>query len=388
MGICGVIAEFNPLHNGHKYLIENAKKDGDTVVCVLSGSFVQRGEPAFTLKWDRAKTALKCGCDLCIELPTPWSMSTAANFAFGSIGLLKQIGAEKIIFGSECGDIKLLLKTADILQNDEFLKLTKEHLKSGKTFAVARQAALEQTHKECGKILTSPNDTLAIEYILAARRQNYSPYFIAVKRVGAKHDSICEDDTVSASFIRQSVNFNPKHMPPFVYDYLNTLKEQGRITDYAKLDNMVLSALRLKDKESFSSLPDVSEGIENCLIKAVKDAKTLDELYLKIKSKRYTHARIRRLCMSAFLKLDNSFYFKNVPYIRPLGFNSTGEAVLKHAAKNSAIPVLSRVKNTAELDNFAKSVFAAEQRATDIFALTLKEPMPAGLDYTQKIIKL
>lgn len=387
MKICGVIAEFNPLHNGHKYLIETAKSNADVVVCALSGSFVQRGEPAFISKWDRTRLALETGCDLCLELPTPWSMSSAANFAFGAVGLLINVGIDTLIFGSECGDINLLLKTADILESDQFSEKVKKHLSDGKTFALARQFAMEEIDKKCGIILQTANDTLALEYILAARKLKANINFIAVKRIGAMHDSDILDSTVSASFIRQHRIFSEKTMPSECANLLNTLNANGHITDYTKLDNAVLSVLRLKNKSDFSNLPDVSEGLENSLLKAVKTASSLDQLLFTIKSKRYTLARIRRLCMSAFLGLDNSFYFKPVPYIRPLGFNKLGENVLKLASKSN-VPILSKSGNIDNLDNFAQKAFAAEQKATDIFALMLKNPLPAGLDFTQTIIKL
>ncbi len=387
MKICGVIAEFNPLHNGHKYLIETAKSSADVVVCALSGSFVQRGEPAFISKWDRTRLALSIGCDLCLELPTPWSMSAAANFAFGAVGLLVSVGIDTLVFGSECGDIDLLLKTADILESTQFSEKVKKHLSDGKTFAMARQCAMEETDKKCSIVLQTANDTLALEYILAARKIKANIKFLAIKRIGAMHDSDVLDSTVSASFIRQNRIFSEETMPPECANLLNTLDANGHITDYTKLDNAVLSVLRLKEESEFSNLPDISEGLENRLIKAVKTAGNLEELIFSVKSKRYTLARIRRLCMSLFLGLDNSFYFKSVPFIRPLGFNKLGEKVLKSASKGN-VPILSKASNIESLDEFAKKAFYAEQRATDIFALMLKNPLPTGLDYTQKIIKL
>lgn len=387
MKICGVIAEFNPLHNGHKYLIEKAKENADALVCVLSGSFVQRGEPAFISKWERTKLALENGCDLVLELPCPWSMSTAANFAFGAVDLLCKAGIDTLIFGSECGDIDLLLKTADILESKEFNAKIKQYLKDGKTFAAARQCAMEQLNPECAVILENANDTLAIEYILAARKINKNLEFKAVKRIGAMHDSSEIGSTVSASFIRQNQTFSEEYMPKRSAELLEKLNKNGEITDYTKLNIAVPCALRLKDDKDFSNLPDISEGLDNCLLNASKTAGSLDELILSVKSKRYTHARIRRLCMSAFLKIDNSFYFKAVPYLRPLGFNSLGESVLKAAAKKDT-PILSRASQIQDFDDFSQKVFKAEQNATDVFALTLKNPLPAGLDYTKKIIKL
>jgi predicted nucleotidyltransferase len=140
MALVGVIAEFNPLHNGHRYLIEYAKKQG-TLACVISGNFVQRGDTAIAEKRIRALAALKAGADIVLELPVLWSMSTAQNFALGGVSALKAVGCEKIIFGSECGDIEILKKAARIINSNGFVSRLSQHLKSGITFAAARQAA-------------------------------------------------------------------------------------------------------------------------------------------------------------------------------------------------------------------------------------------------------
>ncbi|MBE6787055.1 MAG: nucleotidyltransferase family protein, partial [Ruminococcaceae bacterium] len=160
MEVLGIIAEFNPLHNGHKYLINEAKKYG-AVVCAISGNFVQRGDTAIYEKSLRAKAALLCGADLVVELPVCYSMSTAQNFALGGVSMLDSIGCDSIIFGSECGDIQKLYKTCDILESENFKEKLKIHLQNGVTFAAARQKAAE----ECGapqNILDSANNNLGI----------------------------------------------------------------------------------------------------------------------------------------------------------------------------------------------------------------------------------
>ena len=172
--VLGIIAEFNPLHNGHKYLINEAKKYGK-VVCVISGNFVQRGDTAVYDKSIRAKAALICGADLALELPVCYSMSTTQNFALGGVSILSSLGCDTLMFGSECGDIESLVKTANILKSAQFKEKLPEYLQDGITFAKARQLAAE----ECGapkNILNGANNNLAVEYITAANNINANIY--------------------------------------------------------------------------------------------------------------------------------------------------------------------------------------------------------------------
>lgn len=385
MSAIGVIAEFNPLHKGHEYLIAEAKKRG-TVICVLSGNFVQRGDTAIAEKQIRALAALKSGADIVIELPVLWSMSTAQNFALGAVSALKEAGAQKIIFGSEAGDISVLSKTCDILCSEEFSEKLSIELKKGITFAAARQNACEALGGE-KDILMGANNNLGLEYMLAARSLNYNVTFETVKRIGALHDSLEEDEFVSASLLREKLKsgdfaFCEKYMSE---DILKLIKREN-ISDIKRLETAILSLLRTKTIEELKSLPDLSEGIENKLFSAIKTANSLDDLYEKIKVKRYTLARIRRLALSAFIGADNEFFMKPLPYIRVLGFSKNGSKYLKNL-KNSSLEVINKVSDINNLSASAKKVFETESRATDLFALSLPLPLECGLEYTRKIIK-
>lgn len=148
----GIIAEFNPFHSGHKYLIDFAKEQNHAVICVMSGNFVQRGDVAIIPKLERAKSAVECGADLVIELPTPYSMSAAQNFAFGAVSILKSIGVtDRLIFGSECGDISKIKVAAEILSDENFNTVLSERLQSGKTYARIRSELMEELHRVLGK---------------------------------------------------------------------------------------------------------------------------------------------------------------------------------------------------------------------------------------------
>ena len=386
MSIVGIIAEFNPLHTGHEYLLREAKKHG-TVVCVLSGNFVQRGDTAIVEKRVRTQMALKNGADIVLELPTLWSMSTAQNFALGGVSVLKAAGCDKIIFGSECGDAQKLIKTAEILASPKFSEQLAKELKKGVAFAAARQKAAENSGAQ-KDILSKPNNNLAIEYITAAKSLDYNPEFLTVQRKGAAHDSGEIGEFVSASLLREKLykgnfEFCKQYMSEASFSLLN----EDNISNINRLETAILATLRTKTLEELAMLPDMSEGFENKLFASIKTATSLEELYETVKVKRYTLARVRRAVLSAFLGLDNTFFMKSVPYIRVLGFNKTGEKLLKTEIKKSKLPIIVRVADIKKLDKKSQKVFETEARATDLFALSTKVSLPCGLEYTAKLRK-
>lgn len=384
--VTGIIAEFNPLHSGHKFLIDEAKKDG-TVVCVISGNFVQRGDTAIAEKSVRAKSALLCGADMVLELPVLWSMSTAQNFALGGVSALVNAGCDCIIFGSECGDIEKLKATAEILISTQFSEKLSAHLKKGITFAKAREITAEELGAEKG-ILAGANNNLAIEYIIAAKTLGADITFKTVKRQGAMHDSHDLDEFVSASLLREKIlqgdtEFVGKYIPNETKDTLFS----APFSDISRLDRAVLTVLRTKTTEELKKLPDLSEGVENKLFSAIKTAGNLEELFSLIKVKRYTMARIRRLVLSAFLGFDNSFFLKPLPYLRVLGFSKSGEKLLRTRLQSSSVPVITKTADFENLTPESKRVFETETIATDIYALSLETPFQRGMEYTRKIIK-
>ncbi len=386
MAAIGVIAEFNPLHKGHEYLL-NAARDKGTVVAVISGNFVERGDFAIAEKRVRAEAALRCGADLVVELPTLWAMSTAENFALGGVSILKNIGCEKIIFGSESGEIEKLERTADVLLSEEFAKKIAEN-KSGDTFAALREAAAVSLGAEA-EILSNPNNNLAVEYIKAAKMLDAKLEFSTLKRKGAAHDSFdMTDEFVSATLLREKLRSGDRG---FCSKYMSEASlscfTPETVTYPELVDRAILSVLRTKTIDDLKKLPDISEGIENKLFDAIRLAESTEDLYNRIKVKRYTLARIRRLVLSAFIGADNSFFKKEPPYIRVLGFNKKGEAQLKRAAAVSQVPIVTKVSDIKNLDENAQKVFETECRATDLFALSLKKPLPCGLEYTSKLIK-
>lgn len=387
MANIGIIAEFNPFHTGHKYLIDTVKGADDTVICVMSGNFVQRGDVAIVNKSVRVSAALKNGADLIIELPTSYALSTAQRFARGGVSLLNHLGViDKICFGSECGDINKLNGIADLLLSDSFNSKLNSRLKSGDTFAKIRTDILAEFSPEYSEILKSPNNILGIEYILAARELGLNPQFQTVTRTGAGHDSPTASSTASASYIREAIsNSNSGTIVPF-------LPDSGQLTNnYANIKNLetaILASLRFDNSPArYADLPDISEGIENRIAEAVRLSSTLTELYENIKTKRYTLSRIRRIILCAFLGITTKLSAAPPQYIRVLGFTKKGEDALKEIAKKSDLPIVCTASDAAKLYGIAADLFRLECKASDLWSLSLNYPQNCGNEYFYKIVK-
>ncbi|MBQ6885170.1 MAG: nucleotidyltransferase family protein [Clostridia bacterium] len=386
MSCVGIIAEFNPLHTGHKRLIDYAKTLGDTVACVISGNFVQRGDVAILSKTQRAKFALLCGADIVAEMPVLWSMSTAQNFALGGVWQLYNLGCDKILFGSECGDINALTNAADVLLSDAFFEKVTQKSKSGVTFAVAREQAASELGVDF-TLLRTPNNNLGIEYILAAKKLNLPIEFHTIKRVGAGHDSNeIDNGFVSSSFIRgellkENIGYTERFMPREIRGII----QPEHIADIKRLETAILYSIRTKSTDMLKNLPDISEGLENKIYFSARVATSLDELYNMIKTKRYTLARIRRLVLSAFLDIDNQFFMTTPPYVRVLGFSEQGLSHLK--SPQGIIPVITRAMQIKSLDSDSQKIFDIECRTTDIYNLCLGVPLECGTEQRMKILK-
>lgn len=386
MGISGIIAEFNPLHNGHKYLIDRAKNDGNTVVCVISGNFVQRGDTAIVPKFARAEMSLISGADIVVELPTPWAMSTAQNFAFGAISQLLTFGIDSLYFGSECSDIEELFKIAQILSSEEYQNKISSSSNKNITFAALRSQIVSSILGYKTEILNSPNDTLAVEYICAAKKLNADIRFIPVKRVGAGHnDTDSSNEFSNATLLREAVlsgnvNYINKYMP---IESANILV-RSPISNIKRLDTAIISHLKLLNKDDFNSLPDISEGLENLLYNKIRTSMTYSGLLAELKSKRYTLARIRRLILSAFLGIDKKYFLTEPPYVRLLGFKQSAIEVLN---KKAYKPVISKISQINDLDLTSKELFSLENKINEIYALSLDQPELFVNECKEKIIK-
>lgn len=347
----GIICEFNPFHNGHKYLIDSVKKDG-CVICVMSGNFVQRGEFAVYNKFERCKTALENGADLVIELPCAYALMSAEGFAKAGVQILEKTGVvDRIAFGAECENTSKLKMIADEIDKNK--ELIKEEMKKGVSYPVARKNVIGSD------LLDTPNNILAIEYI----RHTNLPC-TAIKRIGKGHDT--DDEHYSASAIRQTLNLDD-------------------ICSINNCEKAVLAKLRSMTADDFAKIEDVNEGLENRIYKSVRSACGIKELFEAIKTKRYTHSRIRRIILKSYLGITKE-YSKDVPYIRILGFNKQGKEILNEMKKNSKLPIISRYSDIDKLDDYGRKLFELECHCTDLYNLGYKTPLPCGTEQKSKII--
>jgi len=391
-----VIAEFNPFHTGHAFLLRKCRETGaECVLAVMGGNFVQRGEPAVFDRYLRAEAALRCGADVVVELPLPYAMATAERFAYGAVSLLKRLGMDAgdfLVFGSESGSLEPLLKAAAACGQAEHSQLFRELLEKGLSFAAARQKAIESLSPEAGKILLSPNNALGAEYLRQMERLQCPMQAVAVQRKGAGHHSgTAKDGFASGTMLRQMLRENRwKEAAPFFPEAAAGIFQKG--ASQAALPELgeraVLCRLRGMERDSLASLPDCSEGIENRLWKASRQACTFQELYGMIKAKRYSMARVRRLVYSAFLQLDGDLCREPAPYCHLLGFSQNGEKLLARWKHTSEIPVSPSLKKLESLGGNCGKFAQAEAKADDLYSLFQPVPRPCGAAYSAAVIRV
>ena len=379
-----IISEYNPFHRGHQWQIEQLREQGFThIVAVMSGCFVQRGAPAIFHKTERSHMALLGGADLVIELPVPYACATAQRFAFGGVALADSLGfADALCFGSECGDISQLSRVVDALESPALKPLLDKHLACGTTFAKARTFAVaELTSSETAALLEEPNNTLGIEYMMQLRQLNSTLEPITIPRKNVSHHSSnAQDGFASASHIRQLLmSGQPDKASVLVPDECRELLLTA--SPVHSDDRIMLARLRTLDKEDLSHLPDCSEGLENRLYQAIRDSLSVEEIWEKTKSKRYSHARIRRLCMNAFLGVEDGLHQKLPPYLRVLGFNEKGRETLALARKQAKVPISGSLADLSRTSPLAEKFAHLEARSVDLYNLFEKELKPCGQDF-------
>lgn len=388
MNAVGIIAEYNPFHTGHAYHIAETRRllGGDTpVVCVMSGSWVQRGECALTDKWTRAGMALRGGADLVLELPLPWCISSAEGFARGGVAVLKATGVvDTISFGSESGRGDDLCRIAEALDSPEYRNALRTELDKGISFAEARQRAAASLAGRGAGLLRGPNDSLGVEYLRAAGKDLAA---VAVPRRGAGHDSgLPEEGFASATFLRQlAKEGKAEALTPWMGEENGAALTRAGIAAMERVERAMLARLRTMTEADFAALPDSggAEGLPARLVKAAGRAGRLEEFYALAKTKRYAHARIRRLALWAFLGLNEADRPRSPAYLRVLGSNGRGRKLLREMKARASLPVLTKPAHIRELGEEAQRLFALERRGTDLFGLCFEEPKPCGLDYTQ-----
>ena len=377
--VCGIIAEYNPFHNGHKYQLDLIKKSFDSIVIIMSGSFTQRGDTAITDKWSRAKSALLSGADLVIELPTVYAMNTAERFAFGGISLLESLGIiDAVSFGSECGDITALENAAEVLicETAEEKEKMMSLLKSGSSYASARETAFSK--KIPSQILSSPNNILAVEYIKHLKLLKSSIKPVTHRRMGNNYLSAELDSPLSsATAIRANYNSNEIkfQMPENVYDIFKNSPKHF----LSNLDTAAISFIRSQGAEALSHSLECVEGIENRIYNAAKKSSTLAEIEDICCTKRYTRAKIRRIILSSMLSITSDMSYIKPDYARILGASDKGRQLISRIKEISGLTLI-----TKAADYRGQSVlFEKDCLSTDIWSLSsCDDYKPAGLDFT------
>lgn len=391
MSVIGIVCEFNPFHKGHKYLIDSVKNEGDTVVCVMSGNFVQRGEPALFQKEVRVKAALLNGADIVLELPFVYSSASAEIFAYNAVKILSDFGCEKLAFGTENTEISQLEKAVEILNDDTFDNKIKKYLSEGISYPAARQRAFDEYNVDCD--ISTPNNILALEYVKALKKLNSKMFPVPVTRIGAGYNDMKSVDGIaSATHIRQLINNGEdfySYVPENTVEIYNEEIINGRIVSSEKYNLAVLSLLRLKLNEDLSGIANMAEGLENRIISSVKESISLEEIYDKSKTKRYTHSRIRRAVLSAALVVSAEELKIAAPYCRLLGFNKNAGEVLGNLAENSKIPFVVSYSDILKLNcKNAEKIFNSEIKSGDFYSLIMQKTAECAKEMTFTPVKM
>ena len=394
MKVAGIVAEYNPFHNGHKFQIDSLKNQGFThIVTAMSGNFVQRGDTAVADKWVRTKTALENGACLVLEIPTCYCLAPAEKYCFAAVEVLHNTGVvDTLCFGSETAETEKLLYFAEKIFDDNSVDIKlKEFLNEGITYVSALEKAVEEIYgNEYSKVLKNPNDILGIEYLRALNSLNSDITPLPIKRKGVGHnDTETANRFASATGIREMIANGEDYslfLPKNSLKELKSAEKDGKFPVFAKqYERVILGALRSLDENDFERLCDVSEGFHNRLFEAVKNADSLDSLFTLAKTKRYTLARIRRLVFCAALKI---FRYEKPPYIRVLGFSQDGVQLLKKMKQSSRLPIVTSYSEAKKLSEDAKKYFETQAKYTDFYSMLMPKIAPKGLEFSQGIVKI
>ena len=358
-------------------MLEQLRQQGmDAIVCAMSGNFVQRGEFALLNKQSRAEMALRCGADLVLELPTVWSAAGAERFARGGVSLLEQTGVvTHLAFGSECGSAEELYRLAEILDSETYQAMVQKELLSGKSFAVCRRMAVAKiAGEETAALLDAPNNNLGVEYCRALRRMRSTMAVTTVSRTGADHDGAPKDGIASASHVRrllaenrvaEAVTYLPQESAQIL---LRELAEGRAPVRMEHCERAILACLRRMEEADFFPYDGGGEGLYRRVYRAVQENCTVEEIQDAAKTKRYSHARLRRMLLAAYLRLPTESVPEQLPYLRLLAANQRGRQLLRTMQKNH-VPVLTKPADVARLGATAEALFKAEAQRTDVYTL-------------------
>lgn len=357
-----VICEFNPFHNGHKYIIDKAREYGD-VICIMSGAFTQRGEPAIVDKYSRASQAIANGASAVIELPTLYATSSAQFFAYGAAKIISEIDdVTHIVFGAETSDVELLTDVAKQKNKPETISRTKQIMKTGVSYANALCLALGEADNRYSSVLNFPNNLLAVEYLAQLDETAVTP--IAVKRTVMHDAETASGKFASASYIRKAITTGDKaslkrFMPAAM------LEECNNLPDIKLFENLMLYSLLNKTINELSEIKDIENGLDALIYQSVRNVNSVGELIEKIKSKRYTYARLRRVLLYSLLNI-NKHIMSDITSIktRILAIRKEFKPHLSDFNSKSII-----TRNSMISDDFLDESVKLDMRANDIYSL-------------------
>ncbi len=420
MKIIGIVAEYNPFHNGHYHqlhMLKQAHPDA-TIIVVMSGSFVQRGMPAFFSKFDRTRWALHGGADMVLELPTIYSLGSAEIFATGAVRLLSQLGATHISFGAENTDATLLKQIATAALSDEVQEHCRTFLQEGYAYGTALRLAITTAYPEAQDSIQEPNALLGIEYLRAIQTHHLQMEPLPILRTSAHHEAILSDELPSGTALRKllstitlasnkgqqtSMNSNlqdsltpniqellSSYFPASICSDLETTLNKGEHLDGDRYDNLVHGINRTMTTTRLSALADFTEGIENRWLHAV-NASNWQSVRASIKSKRYTYARIDRMASYTVFNLTKAIlskaHLEGPIYTRLLGFSHSGRELLKRWSKQDSPLPCEVIQKWAPVyqsaQGFKQQLMELDTQATDIQHLCFKTDASrlGGKDY-------
>ena len=373
-----IICECSPFHNGHQYLFRTARLlTGEENIAIMSGSFTQRGEVAVTDKFTRAGALIRGGADLVLELPAAFAVANAQRFAEGGVRIAKSFACvNTLAFGCETEDIGVLRTAANALRSERVNSLIAEEMQAGGYYPRALQSAVEKVYgADAAAAVSSPNNILAVEYIRALEGSGIAP--LPIKRKGVSHDSgTPSGNFASASQIRAMLR-NGEDVSRFVPE------APQKITYPERLDAAVLYRLRTMTAEELRRVPDVGEGLENRILEAAGQSGSVEELLQRVKTKRYTHARLRRIITCAFLGITEELQNTPADYARVLGMTDWGAGLLCSCRCEIVTSAAKSLRENAEIAPFLR----LDIRAGDLAALAYDPAQPSGSDYCTRIVR-
>lgn len=378
MSVFGVVCECNPYHTGHRKLIDEAFGRGaDRLVAVMSGDFVQRGEPAVLSKYDRAEDLVDQGFSLVFELPVRYSLSSSERFAAASVGLLDALGAvDTLFFGSECGDIGLLKTVADAVDDGRTKARVSELCTEGYSYPRALSAAVAEIGgSRLSEEMSRPNNILAVDYLRAVRSCASGMTVETVRR---------DDDGFSAHAVRDMI-LTGGDPEGYVTERTAELIRYGDTVSLERWDTVAMASLRQLTEDDVKRIPDISGGLENRIYRSAREASSLSEFYSSVNTKSFTLSRIKRAAACAVCGIAGSAPAVP-PYARILAVGKGGKELLGDIAGTARVPVSENISKLSAVSGDAALVAGEEMRATDIYNIVRKIPRPAGEDLSRRLI--